>query len=380
MKQDLPKYPKYKPSGVDWFSAIPTHWGLYFLGTTTSLIQTGPFGSQLHASEYVEDEIPIINPSNISNGRLVCNAKNTVPEKKADELSRHRVKLGDIIFGRRGEMGRCGLVTEAETGWICGTGSLLLRLKSHVLLPQYAIHLLSQTGIKEHLILESVGATMDNLNTRILSKLKIPVPPTEEQTSILAFLDRETAKIDRLMSVRRRQIEVLQEQRAAVIHHTVTKGLDPDAEMKPSGVEWLGEIPVHWDCLRLRRLSIIRRGASPRPIHDPKYFDDNGEYGWVRISDVTNSDKYLEGTTQILSELGASFSVKLQSGSLFLSICASVGKPIISRIPCCIHDGFVYFPELKHNSEYFYYIFKSGEPYKGLGNWGTQLNLNTDIK
>ncbi|MEI7557214.1 restriction endonuclease subunit S, partial [Candidatus Chlorohelix sp.] len=147
---------------------------------------------------------------------------------------------------------------------------------------------------------------------------------------------------------------------------------------KDSGVEWLGEIPQHWDALKTKRLTLVKRGASPRPIDDPIYFDDEGDYSWVRISDVTASDKYLLTTEQKLSEIGKSKSVPLEPGELFLSIAASVGKPIITRIKCCIHDGFVYFVGLKQNREYLFYLFRGGSLYTGLGKTGTQLNLNTD--
>lgn len=147
---------------------------------------------------------------------------------------------------------------------------------------------------------------------------------------------------------------------------------------KDSGIEWIGEIPSHWESVMIKRLSPVKRGASPRPIDDPKYFDENGEYAWVRIADVSASERYLENTTQTLSELGASLSVKREPEHFFLSIAGTVGKPIITKIKCCIHDGFVYFPDLKIDPEYLYYIFSTGLPYQGLGKWGTQLNLNTD--
>ena len=149
-------------------------------------------------------------------------------------------------------------------------------------------------------------------------------------------------------------------------------------EYKDSGVEWLGKVPKHWKVLKIKRLTMVKRGASPRPIDDPKYFDDEGKYAWVRIADVTSSDRYLEKTTQRLTELGQSLSVALEPDDIFLSIAGSVGKPIITKIKCCIHDGFVYFPMLKEDREFLYYIFSSGKPYLGLGKLGTQLNLNTD--
>jgi type I restriction enzyme, S subunit len=152
----------------------------------------------------------------------------------------------------------------------------------------------------------------------------------------------------------------------------------PYKKYKPSGIEWLGEIPEEWKFLYIKRLSRVKRGASPRPIDNPKFFDLNGEYNWVRISDVTNSDRFLIETEEKLSALGASLSVKLKKGDLFLSIAGSVGKVCITKIKCCIHDGFVYFPELKEDVNYFYYLFESGTLFLGLGKLGTQLNLNTD--
>jgi type I restriction enzyme S subunit len=154
--------------------------------------------------------------------------------------------------------------------------------------------------------------------------------------------------------------------------------MKPYPEYRDSGVEWIGMIPVPWKCYMLKRSSRVKRGASPRPIDDPKYFDDSGEFGWVRIADVSSSERYLLETTQTLSELGASLSVKRYPDDFFLSIAGSVGKPIITKIKCCIHDGFVWFPDLEIDPEYLYYIFSTGLPYQGLGKWGTQLNLNTD--
>ena len=98
----------------------------------------------------------------------------------------------------------------------------------------------------------------------------------------------------------------------------------------------------------------------------------------MRISDVTSSNKYLEQTTEKLSTLGKSLSVPIEPGNIFVSIAATVGKPIIANIKCCIHDGFVYFKNLNLNDEYLFYIFAGGEAYKGLGKLGTQLNLNTE--
>ena len=149
-------------------------------------------------------------------------------------------------------------------------------------------------------------------------------------------------------------------------------------EYKNSGEEWLGKVPNHWKVIQIKHLSSVKRGASPRPIDDPKYFDEDGEYVWTRIADVTASDVYLTKAPQRLSDLGSSLSVKLEPESLFLSIAGTVGKPCITGMKACIHDGFVYFPELKIPSKFLFYVFSGEQAYKGLGKFGTQLNLNTD--
>ena len=147
---------------------------------------------------------------------------------------------------------------------------------------------------------------------------------------------------------------------------------------KNTDVEWLGSVPDHWDVLPIKRLSVVRRGASPRPIDDPKYFDEAGEYAWVRIADVSSSSGYLLESSQQLSSLGSSLSVKIEPGELFVSIAGTVGKPCIAGIKACIHDGFVYFPELKIDPNLLFRIFEAGICYGGLGKMGTQLNLNTE--
>ncbi len=212
----------------------------------------------------------------------------------------------------------------------------------------------------------------------LFKSIKIPLPPLEEQKSIANFLDVETIKIDVLIAKQLKLIELLSEKKHVLISSAVTKGLVRNAPMKDSGVDWLGSVPAHWSVKQLKWITPVKRGASPRPIDDPKYFDDDGEYAWVRISDVTSSGTYLESTEQMLSDLGASLSVKLEPGKLFLSIAGSVGKPCITKVKSCIHDGFVYFPNYVGNNLWLYYIFETKLPFGGLGKLGTQLNLNTD--
>ena len=222
------------------------------------------------------------------------------------------------------------------------------------------------------------GGLRQSVSYNDFKRFSLPVPPLQEQQQISDYLDYKTSKIDTLLEKTQQKIELLKEQRTSLINTTVTKGLDPNVEMKDSRVEWIGEIPSEWILVSIKRLCSIKRGSSPRPIDNPDYFDVNGEFSWVRIADVSSSERYLENTKQQLSELGSSLSTKRYPGDLFLSIAGTVGKPIITKIKCCIHDGFVWFDGLSINQEFLYYVFSVGQCFKGLGKMGTQLNLNTD--
>ena len=143
----------------------------------------------------------------------------------------------------------------------------------------------------------------------------------------------------------------------------------------------VGVIPEDWDAVPLRRACrAIYRGASPRPIGDPRWFDHGSDIGWVRISDVTRSSRYLRETTQRLSEEGIKRSRFIPRGSLIMSICATVGRPIETAVDTCIHDGFVVFENPSVDQSFLYHVLCDLEPrWATKGQTGSQMNLNTNL-
>jgi len=217
---------RMKDSGIEWLGEIPAHWELTKLGRIANNLQTGPFGSQLHASDYIEDGIPVINPANIQHGEIMADARCTVSEEKYMQLIRHRLTEGDIVFARRGEMGRCALVTQESENFICGTGSLRVRLDTDKADPQYVNLFLGITGVKDHLLFESVGSTMDNLNAGILARIPIVLPPKIEQTEIRDKVDRERGRIHVLIKKVEESISLLRKYRTVIISSAVTGKID----------------------------------------------------------------------------------------------------------------------------------------------------------
>lgn len=166
------------------------------LAEQVDLIQIGPFGTQLHQEDYIENGIPLINPSHIKNGKIIPNDKLTVSKSKHEELTQYHLRLNDVLLGRRGEMGRCAVVTEKEVGWLCGTGSLFIRPNIEKINPFFLELLLSSDSIKKYLENVSQGQTMANLNKSIVGAIPLILPSIEIQNKFFIISE----KIDKMKS------------------------------------------------------------------------------------------------------------------------------------------------------------------------------------
>ena len=377
----FPRYPKYKQSGEEWLGEVPEEWEVKPLRSVFKFSK----GLTITKEDLRDEGVCCVNYGEIHSKYGFRLNPEIHPLRCVDSEYRSSnpealIRDGDFVFADTSEdLEGSGNFThlQSEDPIFAGYHTIIGRPRKDIssLLLAYQIH---SSAFRSQIQRQVKGVKVFSISQSILKAAKCLLPPLPEQTAIAEFLDRETGKIDELVAEQRRLMELLKEKRQAVISHAVTKGLNPLAPMKPSGIEWLGDVPEHWKVIPIKLLSPVKRGASPRPIDDPKYFDEEGEYAWVRIADVSACDGVLSETTQRLSPLGSSLSVKILPNELFVSIAGTVGKPCISAIKACIHDGFVYFPTLKINPWFLFRIFEAGDCYGGLGKWGTQLNLNTD--
>ena len=182
------------------FNLLPSHWEVVTLGEACRRgggdVQTGPFGSQLHASDYVPVGIPSIMPKNIGENRVdITNIARITPED-AKRLSRYLVKPGDIVYSRRGDVERRALIRKEEEGWLCGTGCLRIRSGKGIVDPRYASYYLGHLSVRDWIVRHAIGATMPNLNTSILSSLPFVLPPLDEQKAIAHILGTLDDKIE----------------------------------------------------------------------------------------------------------------------------------------------------------------------------------------
>jgi len=366
-------YPKYKDSGIEWLDKIPDHW------TTVSLkwisnIYAGGTPDKTKPNYWDDGSIPWLNSGAVNDG-LILEPSDYITENGFHNSSARWIPKQALVLALAGQGKTKGMVAQLGIETTCNQ-SMAAIVISKKIDPRYVYWWIATNY--QNIRNMSGGDQRDGLNLELVGSIKCPQFQIDEQEAISKFLDRETSRIDILIQEQKDLIQLLKEKRQALISHAITKGLNPKVKMKDSGIEWIGQVPEHWEIKAIKWDSPVSRGASPRPIDDPKYFDENGEYAWVRISDVSESSGELTETTQKLSEHGSSLSVKLEPESLFVSIAGSVGKPCITKIKACIHDGFVYFPTLKVSPKFLFRIFESGECFGGLGKLGTQLNLNTD--
>ena len=171
------------------------------------LIQTGPFGSQLHEYEYTEVGVPVVMPKDIASGKINFEGIARIPEEKARQLQRHKLQAGDIVFPRRGDIGKCAFVSERDEGCLCGTGCLKISVSENVLLPRFLFYFLGLPESVKWLENNSTGSTMMNLNANTLGRLEIPDLPVEEQRRIADIL----SAYDDLIENNRRRIAILEE-------------------------------------------------------------------------------------------------------------------------------------------------------------------------
>lgn len=201
---------------------------------------------------------------------------------------------------------------------------------------------------------------------------EVPLLPLAEQQKIAEIL----TTVDEVIENTEAEISKLEDLKKATMNELLTKGIS-HREFKETEI---GRIPKSWEAVSIGSLATVKRGASPRPISDAKWW--GGTVGWTRISDVTASKKYLYKTADYLSLEGVQKSVRIPNGEVIMSICATIGRPVIVAADVCIHDGFVWFDGLSDqiDREYFYYCLSSNEAHLSSSRQtGTQGNLNTEI-
>lgn len=266
-------YPVYKDSGVEWLGEVPEHWSAHHLKRTITKIESG---TSVNAADYPAElgALGVLKTSCVYTGQFDWKENKTVDDNDLEKVSCPLV-LNTLVVSRMNTpelVGATGLVTEAPQNIYLPDRLWQVyfeKTQSPLFIFYFTKSFEYRTQVKT--VCSGTSSSMQNLGQDDFRAILLAVPSLHEQTQIARFLDYEIARIDALIEEQKHLIELLKEKRQAVISHTVTKGLDPTVPMKDSGVEWLGEVPAHWDIGGLTRFIgpvVDYRGRTPTKVDD----------------------------------------------------------------------------------------------------------------
>jgi type I restriction enzyme S subunit len=361
-------YPEYKDSGVEWIGEIPYHWCVSKVKFLTSF-QVGWTPPTKDEANF-EGENLWANISDLRH-REIFDTNKKISDDAVKAASMDVSPAGSLLYSFKLSVG-----TVSFAGKDMYTNEAIATFLSASRLPlSYLYYVLPQFVI-ENASTNIYGARI--LNQELIRDAFLLSPTYDEASKIANFLDHETAKIDTLIEKQQQLIQLLKEKRQAVISHAVTKGLNPNAPMKDSGVEWLGQVPEHWEVKQAKYVADITRGAILRPVDAPEYFDEEGEWAYLNISDATACKKYLYESKLRLSELGSTKSARVYPNNLIVTASATIGKAFINKIKVCVHDGFIPFCRIKMDIDYLYHYISNPFLYAAMGKSNTQKNIYLD--
>jgi type I restriction enzyme, S subunit len=283
-------------------------------------VQTGPFGSQLHKSDYTDNGFPVIMPVNIINGVISTEGIARVSGEKYAALSKHHLKKGDIVYARRGDIGRLAIITENEEGWLCGTGCLRIRLNNPNINSAYLYYYLSQESVINVVRSMAVGTTMPNLNTSILRGIPVEYPELSLQNKVVSIL----SLLDRKITLNREINETLEELSMSLYKYWfVDFGPFQDGEFVETES---GLIPKGWEFRTIKEITAkFCTGLNPRK----NFILGEGTNYYVTIKNISNNQVILnEKCDKITDEAIKKINKRsdLRRGDLLFSGIGTIGR------------------------------------------------------
>lgn len=325
-------------------------WTKYRLKDIAVSIQTGPFGSQLHQSDYSEVGTPVVMPKDMIDGMIEESNIARVSEAHVNRLSRHKVMPGDILYSRRGDVGRCAIITEREAGWLCGTGCLKVQLDRSKVVPTFVFYILKRKDSVGWIENHAVGATMPNLNSEILKKLPITLPSLHIQRRIASIL----SAYDNLIENNTRRIRLLEQMAENIYKEWFVRFRFPGHE----NAEFENGLPKGWTKVASSTVIDVMSGGTPKTDRDEFY---NGKIPFFTPKDA-NDSIFVYNTLTYITEEGLAHcnSQYYPVDTLMVTARGTVGKLSLLAVPMAMNQScFALKFKDNQNPYYLYYAMKN---------------------
>ena len=334
-------YPEYKDSGVEWLGEIPAHWEVRRLKTIASVELSNV------DKKSVEDQVSVrlCNYINVYyNERITKSVEFMSATATPEQAKRFALRVSDVLITKDSEswtdIAVPSVVEDELEGVLCGYHLALIRPFATSLDGRFLGRAFAAIGPRDQFQVSANGITRFGLSGDAIRTGVFPVPPLSEQRAITTFLDRETAKTDAMVAKKGRLVELLKEKRTALITQAVTKGFDSNVPMKDSGVEWLGEIPAHWD---VKRLKFLIREPIQYGANEAGENSEPDQPRFVRITDITERGELREDTFRSLPYQVAKPFLLAEGDLLFARSGATVGKSFLYKESwgSCCYAGYL---------------------------------------
>jgi type I restriction enzyme S subunit len=335
--------------------------------------------SALAANTDLDYEFDYLEISNVDYYGIVdANAIERLRFEDAPSRARRRVGKNNILISSvRPNLQAAAFSANGRGHFVCSTGFNVVQANEARLSPKFTYYALISEGARQYFEATAKGVGYPAVDDKDFGTFTLPLPPPGEQQRIAAYLDGSCAAIDAAVAAKRKQLETLDALAESVICRAVTQGLNADVRCKPSGLDWLPDVPRHWQVQQIKRRCALLRGKfTHRPRNDPAFYD--GDYPFVQTGDITAADKYIRSYSQTLNELGFSVSKMFPKGTLVMSIAANVGDVAILDFEACFPDSMVgLVPDHHTNLDFLYYLMRAMKPILlRCAVLTTQLNLN----
>jgi type I restriction enzyme, S subunit len=375
----MKRYETYKDSGAEWIGEIPENWA------STSLKYFAKTFGRIGYRGYTVNDIVIegegaisLSPSNINNQKLVFEKRTFISWDKYEESPEIKIYEGDVVLVKTASVGKVTIIDNLK-GYKATINPQLVVFKDIEIDRIYFYYVLISDVIQKLIESETNGGVVGTLTQQSINNYKFPLPSPQEQTQIAAYLDYKTGLIDSIIAQKEDLIKKLKEQRQAIINEAVTKGLNPDVKLKDSGIDWLGEIPEHWEVVKLSYYINVVGGSTPSSSV-PEYWD--GEVNWVTTDDLGKlKTKNIETTRRKITEMGLNncSASLLPEDTVIMSSRAPIGHLGILRIEGCTNQGCKGLVPFKDNilSEFLYYfLLSSKKELESLGTGSTFMEIS----
>lgn len=297
------------------------------------IIQTGPFGSQLHKKDYIKDGIPVVMPQDIIDGSICIDNIARISQSDIERLRRHKLLEGDIIYGRRGDIGRRALIRERESGWLCGTGCLRVSMCKGPLDSEFLYYYLGQQQVIRWIYNQAIGATLPNLNTAIMRSVEISYPNRISQRKIATIL----STYDKLIKNNLRRIKILEEMAQMIYQEWFVHFRFPGHEGVRMVDSQMGKIPEGWEVVQFTDVADVLSGGTPK-TKVTEYWE--GDIFLFTPTDMPDSF-YVMDTEKTITDLGLSKcnSRLYPRDTVFITARGTVGNVVMTSIDMAMNQS-----------------------------------------